>query len=75
MYLKSVRINGKGFPTLTQFPFNVPVFQQTEEIEFTSPVVFLTGQNGSGKIGLSRRDREKGGTLAMGREQDPPCTR
>ena len=66
MYLKSVRINGKGFPTLTQFPFNVPVFQQTEEIEFTSPVVFLTGQNGSGKSAFLDAIARKGGLLPWG---------
>jgi predicted ATPase len=32
-----------------QFPFSLPLIQSLEEIEFTSPVTFLVGENGSGK--------------------------
>ena len=35
-----------------QFPFNLPVLRTFERLEFTAPVTFLVGENGSGKSSL-----------------------
>jgi predicted ATPase len=34
------------------FPFNLPVIQALDRLEFASPVTFLVGENGSGKSTL-----------------------
>jgi predicted ATPase len=66
MYLKSLHINSDRFPTRDQFPFNIEVLGKTEQIDFTSPVTFLTGQNGSGKSALLDAIARKGGFLPWG---------
>ena len=52
MYLTSIVINRDSFPTQEAFPFNVPVFQKTPRLDFTSPVTFFVGDNGTGKSAL-----------------------
>ncbi len=52
MHLKSVFFSpgenaGKG-----HYPFCLPLFQQTHEIEFHAPVSFFVGENGTGKSTL-----------------------
>lgn len=50
IHLASVRYRGvpKG-ESPSGFPFSVPAVQQLTEIEFTCPVTFFVGENGSGK--------------------------
>jgi predicted ATPase len=49
IHLKSVSLE-KIEPSLAgKFPFNVPVIQSLPTIQFTTPVTFLVGENGSGK--------------------------
>lgn len=36
----------------SEFPFNLPIFQNLDEMNFTSQVTFLVGENGSGKSTL-----------------------
>ncbi len=66
MYLKSVLIHNAGFPTREAFPFNLPVFQETQRIQFSSPITFLVGENGSGKSAFLDAVARKAGFLPWG---------
>src|SRR4051812_24606023 len=51
IHLRSVHVrNPDALPT--GFPFDLPIIQTLDEIEFTSPVTILVGENGSGKSSL-----------------------
>ncbi len=52
IWLEAVRIRGDEFPDRAVYPFNVPAFQQRQELRFTESVAFLVGENGSGKSTL-----------------------
>jgi predicted ATPase len=52
MFLKSIKIDQSKFPTLEFYPYNLKVFQETPDIEFSSKVTFFAGENGSGKSTL-----------------------
>lgn len=48
-YLKSIHINtDKTHP----FPYNIPAIKHAKHIQFTSPITFLVGENGTGKSTL-----------------------
>ncbi len=52
MHLTGITLHSANYPTRNFYPFNLPVFQQTERIGFTSPVTLFVGENGSGKSTL-----------------------
>ena len=52
MHLKRIMVSPERFPTKEYYPFNLPIFQNTKSIQFTSPVTFFAGENGSGKSTL-----------------------
>jgi len=52
MYLTSLDIHSERFPVTDVYPFNVRAIRGTPRIEFSSPVTFLTGANGTGKSAL-----------------------
>jgi predicted ATPase len=52
VWLEAVRIRGDEFPDRHIYPFNVPAFQQGQELRLTQNVAFLVGENGSGKSTL-----------------------
>jgi len=54
VHLKSVRLYPEKGPTREHYPFNLPVFHETESVEFTTPVTFFVGENGTGKSTLLR---------------------
>jgi predicted ATPase len=66
MYLKSIVINHDSFPNQEVFPFNIPVFQATERVDFISPVTFFVGENGTGKSALIDAIARKAGFLPWG---------
>ncbi|NKB86973.1 MAG: AAA family ATPase [Acidobacteria bacterium] len=47
--LREVRINRAAIQSPDEYPFHVPALRALEALEFTSPVTFLVGENGSGK--------------------------
>src|SRR5687768_17410648 len=49
IHLQSVNLEKIDPDQAGKFPFNVPVIQSLPEIDFTVPVTFLVGENGSGK--------------------------
>ncbi|HTY24432.1 MAG TPA: AAA family ATPase [Desulfomonilaceae bacterium] len=66
MYLKSVEINSDGFPTHDLYPFNIRALNSTDRIEFSSPITFFVGRNGSGKSALLDAIARKSGLLPWG---------
>jgi predicted ATPase len=66
MYLRAVEIDADSFPSEKLFPFNLDVFRKTRRIELLSPVVFLVGENGSGKSAFLDALARKGGFLPWG---------
>ena len=52
MFLKKAIIDQKRFPTMDAYPFNLPILQQTREIEFPTPITIFSGENGTGKSTL-----------------------
>lgn len=53
------RLSGK-------FPFNLPIFQYLEELNFTSPVTFFVGENGSGKSTILEALASAIGSITVG---------
>ncbi len=49
MHISRVRIRHEEFPTLEYYPFCLDILNKTDSIEFTGPVTFFIGENGSGK--------------------------
>lgn len=52
MHVSSVHIRRECFPAVEEYPFNLPIFKQTSQLDLTSPVTFFVGENGSGKSTL-----------------------
>jgi len=52
MHLRSVTIERSLFPTEQCYPFSVELIQNTQKLEFTSPVAMFVGENGTGKSTL-----------------------
>ncbi len=52
MHLKRIQLLRAKFPVQKVYPFNLPVFAATRQIEFKTPVTFFVGENGTGKSTL-----------------------
>jgi predicted ATPase len=52
MHLKSVTLYPAQYPVREHYPFNLPVFNQSEQIIFNVPVTLFVGENGTGKSTL-----------------------
>ncbi len=53
------------------FPFNLPLVKKFKEISFHSPVVFLVGENGSGKSTMLEAVAAGVGSIAVGGDDVP----
>ena len=54
MHILSLHLLHDTFPARNSYPFNLEIFQKTEQIEFARPVTFFIGENGAGKSTLLR---------------------
>jgi predicted ATPase len=54
MHISSLHLLHDTFPARDCYPFNLEIFQKTNEIAFSRPVTFFIGENGSGKSTLLR---------------------
>lgn len=48
IYLRSMELS-EGSNKKEYFPFNLPIWQKTQALNFDSPITFFVGENGSGK--------------------------
>lgn len=51
-HITSVTLNHDTFPVSDCYPFSLPIFNQTRQIQFEFPVTFFVGENGTGKSTL-----------------------
>ena len=51
-HITSVTFQHEKYPTNSHYPFTLPVFNQTKQIVFDSPVTLFVGENGTGKSTL-----------------------
>jgi len=52
VHITKIHLLRDRFPTLEYYPFSLGVFNTTETFEFTKPVTFFVGENGTGKSTL-----------------------
>jgi len=52
MHLTSIQFHTDRYPTEDAYPFNLPLFRNTADVHFKTPVTFFIGENGSGKSTL-----------------------
>jgi predicted ATPase len=52
MHLKEVTFHSGKYPARDCYPFNLPLFHETKQITFDSPVTLFAGENGTGKSTL-----------------------
>jgi predicted ATPase len=61
MHLKSITLHPEKYPTREAYPFNQLLFQQQDRLEFTAPLTFFVGENGTGKSTLMKAICQKSG--------------
>jgi predicted ATPase len=66
IHLKSVRLETVEPSLAEKFPFNVPVIRSLPTLEFTSPITFLVGENGSGKSTFLEAVASSAGSIVAG---------
>jgi len=54
MHIRSLHLLHDTFPARNCYPFNLKIFQKTDFLEFSRPVTFFMGENGTGKSTLLR---------------------
>ncbi len=69
MYIDTVQIHSKHFPRDDKYPFNVKPLRGSRIIHFRSPVVFLVGENGTGKSTFLEALARKFGLTVWGGEK------
>ncbi|MGD0280056.1 MAG: AAA family ATPase [Smithella sp.] len=52
MHLKEVIFHPRKYPATDRYPFNLPLFHETKQVTFDSPVTLFAGENGTGKSTL-----------------------
>jgi predicted ATPase len=52
VHLNSITLLPEKYPNQDVYPFNLEVLQKTPHIDFSNPVTFLVGENGTGKSTL-----------------------
>jgi predicted ATPase len=51
-HLIRVSLHPEKYPSDSQYPFSLPIFTDTKQLLFDSPVTFFVGENGTGKSTL-----------------------
>lgn len=67
IFLRSVLLKSTG-ARKTTFPFNLPLLKTFREMEFSRPVTFFVGENGSGKSSLLEAVAAGTGAVTVGGE-------
>jgi predicted ATPase len=74
IHLKTVHLLAEQFPVQDRYPFNLPVFQKTGRLDFSTPVTFFVGENGSGKSTLLQALTRKCNIMIWHGEKRPRAT-
>ena len=74
MFLKKVIIDQNRFPTRSEYPFNLEIFQRTSSLEFNTPVTIFVGENGMGKSTLLKALCRKCNIYMWEGEEPRRCT-
>jgi len=61
MYINKVALQHEKYPDIEIYPFNLAVFQKTQEVVFDTPITFFIGENGTGKSSLLKAICQKCG--------------
>jgi len=48
MFLKQIALHPDRYPVTDHYPFNLPAFHQTRQLDFDTPVTLFVGENGAG---------------------------
>ena len=51
-YIKKVTLLHEKYPTGDHYPFTLPIFHQTRQLVFDTPITLFVGENGAGKSTL-----------------------
>jgi len=51
-YIRKVTLLHEKYPTEDHYPFTLPIFRQTRELVFDTPITLFVGENGAGKSTL-----------------------
>ncbi len=51
-HLSGITLYPEKYPTKEHYPFNLPLFSETENLDFSTPITMFVGENGSGKSTL-----------------------
>lgn len=68
MHLRSVELEHKRIPPDNRYPFTLPLFRSFERIQFTTPVTFFVGENGTGKSTLLSAIAASIGSIVVGND-------
>lgn len=52
MHVQSLTLLHEKFPSSEHYPYDLPIFNNTDELEFSTPVTVFLGENGTGKSTL-----------------------
>jgi len=61
VHIKSVTLLHEKYPTRDHYPFALPIFNQTRQLVFDTPVTLFVGENGTGKSTLLEAMARGGG--------------
>ena len=60
-HLSRIFLESERYPTRDHYPFSLPLFSETNRLDFPSPVTLFVGENGSGKSTLLEAIAEAAG--------------
>jgi predicted ATPase len=66
IHLRSIELH--NFGSQNEFPFDIPVIQKWETLQFSNPVTFFVGENGSGKSTVMEAIACAVGSITVGSE-------
>lgn len=71
LQLRSVKYQKN--PSVSGYPFDLPIFQTLDELTFEKPVTILVGDNGTGKSTILESIATAGELITIGNDLKPPA--
>lgn len=66
LFIKGIRLRRDEVESFDEYPFNIPIIRELDEVRFEKPVTFIVGENGSGKSTIIEAIAESVGLSAEG---------